>query len=492
MERDGGSQNIDSPDSPRRIAGNILTRMANEILQIVRALVILPFISRLFGAAAYGIWSQIGVTIALFLPILSLRLESALVRYTAGLPTAKEKAQAIFSALLATLVIGSSMLITGLVLRQPLAIAMFASSELSIYAVLFLGLLFARSGLSVTLAYHRAHSRITFYTLVQGGLALLELLAMLISAWIAKSSFETAILAVLAIDVLVFLAIVVDILRRERRVSFSLPLLAKLLRYSLPLVPAIALAWVVSASDRYVIVHYWGLAQSGTYSAAYRMAQILGLFGHPILFVLFPLTATLWDKKEQARAGKYLSDAVRWFAILAIPGTAGLAAIGALSIQLIGGGAFVTSDLLIALLAISELLMGVSLIYSLALYLQEKTWIQPFLFLTIGGLNLGLNLLWIPHLGILGAAISTCLCRLVQVVVVAAIARRLVDAPLPWAVIVKASIASIAVYLIAALLPFTGMVGLIIRVLAGAATYGVLAVGLGIVRRGDFNSLRHR
>jgi O-antigen/teichoic acid export membrane protein len=453
---------------------------------------VLPLISRLFGAEAYGIWSQIGITIALLVPILSLRLEAALVRYTSGLRSSKEKTQAIFSSLLATLIVGTCALIIGFVARQTLAIAMFADSALSAYVVLSFGLLLARSAMSVCLAYHRAHSRIAFYTAVQTGLALLEFLGLLISAWIVRSSFEVALLVILAIDAAVLLLLVVDILRRERRVAFSPSLLAKLLRYSLPLVPAIALAWVVSASDRYVIVHYLGLAQSGAYSAAYRMAQILGMLVHPILFVLFPLAATLWDQGERSRTGRYLSDALRWFAVLALPATAGLVAVGSLSMQLISGGVFITTDLLIALLTISEILMGVSLIYNLALYLEEKTWIQPLLFLGIGGLNLSLNLLWIPQLGILGAALSTCLCRLAQIIVVVTIARRIVHAPIPWGTIVKASIASVGVYFVASSLPFTGLMGLVLRVLAGVVTYMLLAAGLGVVQKRDIEQLRHR
>ena len=492
MERDDGPTSASTLVSPRRIAGDVLARVANEILLTGRALIFLPLISRWFGAVAYGIWSQIGVTVGLIVPIVSLRLGNALVRYISALQSPEERAQAIFSSLFATLVVGGSVLAIGVLVRYSLAIAMFADSELSAYALLFLGLLFARSGLSVALAYHHAHSRIVLYTTVQGGLALLELLGLLIATRIARSSFEVGVFVVVMIDVAAFLVIVGDILRRERRVAFSFPLLAKLLRYSLPLVPAIALAWVVSAGDRYVIVHYLGLAQSGAYSAAYRMAQILGLLVQPILFVLFPLVSRLWDQQERKLAGKYLSEAMRWFAVLAIPATAGIAAIGSRALQMIAGGVFVTSDLLVALLAGSELLMGVSLIYILALYLQERTWIQPLLLLGIGGLNLGLNLLWVPSLGIPGAAISTCLCRLLQVVVVVAVTRRLVHIPIPWIVIVRASIASIGVYMVAAYLPVSGVMGLALRILAGAATYGLCAAGLGIVRKRDFAQLRYR
>lgn len=153
-------------------------------------------------------------------------------------------------------------------------------------------------------------------------------------------------------------------------------------------------------------------------------------------------------------------------------------------------GAFITSDLLVALLAISELLMAASLIYILALYLQERTWIQPILFLDVGGLNLGLNFLWIPRLGILGAAVSTCLCGFPEVVTVVACGRRLVRAPIPWAVIAKASIASVGVYVVAASLTISGIVGLAARILAGVAVYGEIAAGWGIVHRHNFARLR--
>jgi O-antigen/teichoic acid export membrane protein len=488
MERDEKLTTESASIVPRKIAGDVLARAANDIFQIARALVILPLISRLFGAAAYGIWAQIGATLLLFVPILHLRMGTALVRFTAGY-SAEEKAQATYSALLVTLVIGFAVLAVGIPARRALAIAMFANADLSAYALLFLGLLVARAGSSVALDYHHAHSRITFYTTVEGGLALLELLGLLTASWIMKSSFETAILVIVAINVVAFLALFVDILRRERTISFSAPVLAKLLRYSLPLVPAVALAWVVSAGDRYVIVHYLGLEQSGTYSAAYRVAQVLGLAVQPMLFVLFPLVSSLWDKGERERAGRYLSDAMHWYVILAIPATAGLVAIGSSAMKLIAGGVFATSDLLIFFLAASELIVGVSLIYNQALFLQEMTWVQPLLLFGIGGLNLGLNFLWVPRIGILGSAMATCICRLVQMVIVVSVARHLVHAPIPWSVIVKATIVSIGVYLVAAFLPISGGMGLALRFLAGAVTFGVLAIGLRLVRKGDFGQL---
>lgn len=491
MERNDASITANTPDSPRKIAGNVLTRMANEILQTARALMVLPLISRLFGAEAYGIWSQIGVTMALLAPILTLRLESALVRYTAGLGSTIEKTKAIFSSLLITLLVGIGALSIGVVVKQSLAIAMFADPSLSSYVVLSLGILFSRAVSSIALAYHRAHSRIIFYTLVQVGLAVLEFLALLISAWVFRSSFEVALFAILAIDIAVMLFLIGDVLRREHRIAFSPSLLAKFLRYSLPLVPAVALAWVVGASDRFVIVHYLGLAQAGTYSAAYRVAQILRLLIHPILFVLFPLAVMLWDRGERARTGRYLSDALRWFLILAIPAAAGIIAVGALTIQLISSGVFVTSNLLMILLTASELLAGVSMIYNLSLALEEKTWIQPLLFLVIGGLNLVLNLLWIPRLGILGGSLSTCLCRAVQLVIVMSIAQRTVHASIPWAAIAKATIASVGVYFAAAFLPVTGLLGLVLRVLAGTIVYAFLAVALGVVHKRDIARLGH-
>jgi O-antigen/teichoic acid export membrane protein len=488
MERDEELTTNSTPIVPRKIAGDVLSRVANDVFQMARALVILPLISRLFGAAAYGIWAQIGATLLLFVPILHLRMGTALVRFTAGY-SAEEKAQATFNSLFVTLVLGFAVLAVGIPARRALAIAMFANADLSAFALLFLGLLVARAGSSIALAYHHAHSRITFYTTVEGGLALLELLGLLTAAWIMKCSFETTILVIVVIDVVAFLALFADILRRERTVSFSAPVLGKLLRYSLPLVPAVALAWVVSAGDRYVIVHYLGLEQSGTYSAAYRVAQVLRLAVQPMLFVLFPLVSSLWDKGERGRAGRYLSDAMRWYVILAIPATAGLVAIGSSAMQLMAGGVFVTSNLLIAFLAASELVWGVSVIYNQALFLQEMTWIQPLLLFGIGGLNLGLNFLWIPRFGILGSAIATCICRFVQMLIVVSVARRLVHAPIPWSVLAKAAGASIGVYLVAALLPVSGGMGLALRILAGAVTYGVLAIGLKIVRKADFGQL---
>ena len=472
------------------MTGGVMARLASEILQTARALLLLSFISRLFGAMGYGVWSQIGVTLGLFMPLVGLRLGAALVRYMAGLQSSTERSQAVFGSLAASLGLGCMVVILGVIARRWLSVAMFTDPNLTPYAILFLGLLVIRAAMSIALSYHHADSRIALHSSIQGGLTLLESLGMVLSAWVFRSSLETAILVVVVIDAVALLAVVADIVRRERVITVSPRMLLKLLRYSLPLAPAVALAWVVSVGDRYAIVHYIGLDASGMYAAVTRLAQVTHLVVQPILFVLFPVIARLWDQQGKKRAGKYLSDATRWYALLALPATAGLAAVGSFAVQVIAGGVFDASTLLIALLAFSELLVGISSIYILVLYLEEKTWIQPLLFLVIGAINLGLNLLWIPNLGTLGAAISTCLCRCLQVSVVLIIARRYVDTPIPWRLLAKVSVASVAVYLIAALIPLSGVSGLAIRCVSGVLTYAVLIMVLRVIRRFDLSWIR--
>ena len=471
-------------------AGHVLARLGYELLLSGRGLILLLLITRGFGAAAYGIWSQIGVSIQLFAPFLTLQLGAAVVRYLPRLGFAIDQKKAIYSVLGLTSLASLVVIAAGILARRPLAGLLFGDPTLETYALLCIGMLCVRALLFEVFAYYRAHKRFAFNTITQGTLTVLQLLAILFIVWRFDGQLKIALGAMLGIDGLALAVLSVRIVLRERKPSFSWSIIARFLRYSLPLVPVVLLTWVLRASDRYVIVHYLDLESAGAYSAIYRLAHLIRLFAHSLQYVSFPIIATFWERGDRAAAGERLSLAVRWFGALAIPAVAGLIGLGSPALAHLSGGIFQTSSWLIVCLAIAECLTGFSILLVLVFYLSERTWVQPTLYAALAGLNVGLNLVWVPRWGIIGAAISTCLSSLLLVCGVAWIGRRELRIHIPWDILAKASIASVPVFLLAWLLPLQGLAGVFARFVCCVLVYGVIAWKWGIVRREDLLWLR--
>jgi len=457
---------------PRKFVRDVAVRLAFQVLNALKGLLYLPLISKQFGAHGYGIWSQIMISIALFSPVLTLRLDGALARYLGGTSSNEERRRAFFGSLGVVWSLSLVVVVVGLLVMRSLALLMFGDGSLHLYVALFLLLLTTRVNLKFILAFYRATGAIKLYSALQTVQLATGLLALAILTKTGQHGLIGSLLAFIAIDVVLATGVLIDI---ARRVGFSLrpdlAVLKKYLRYSLPLVPAVALYWVVNSSDRYVIVHFLGLSEAGVYSAAYRLAQVMKLMIQPISFVLLPLVARIWEKGQEQRVRTYMAKSLEYFVLIALPMAAGLVAVGPVTLRLLGTREFAVGTGLISLLVFGQLFVGLYQIYVYVIYLKEKTWIQPLLFFGLAVFNLGLNIWLVPIIGILGAAVTTFGAYLLQFLVIFSYAHCLFKVPFPIVPMLKAALSSGIMYVVVQTIPHKGGSGLAVQVAAGVVVY---------------------
>lgn len=488
-----GDARDDGGTTGRKFAGDVLGRAVFQILSALKGLILLPLIAREYGVTGYGIWSQISITAALLGPLASLRLNEAVVRYLSGIDPGPRRGRVFFSCAIVTWALSAVILLAGGLGVRGLSVGMFGDPNLGRYVLLLLGVLVSSVSFSLTMAYYRAISRITTNTVLSTIEMFATLAALIVVTGLLHGALEHALLVMIAIDLVLSVACLLDILRRDGGFGFSGSWVMKLLRYSLPLVPTAALYWVVDSSDRFVIVHFLGLDQAGVYSAAYRVTQIIKILVQPLSFVLLPAMASLWEQRRESEALGYLSKSLHAYILVAIPAVAGLTAIGSpLMVLLAGASEFEVSTSLVALLAVGELFAGIYQLWVYVLYVKERTPILIAFFAASAALNLVGNLLLVPRLGILGAAWATFLAYGLQTALVVFYARRLVAVPFPVSVTMRTCAAGALVYLSVAFLPGTGWTGIALRVAVGVGSYAVSILLLRLVRlRGLFRFVRH-
>ena len=472
----------------RKFTTDVVVRALFQVLNAFKGLLYLPLISKQFGAEGYGIWSQIIITVTLFSPVLTLRLGDAIVRYFGSVKDLGERGRSFFSAAVVVWLISAAVSFGGLLASRPIALIMFGDSSLHPYVILFLGLLVVRVNLGFTLSYYRSMSAIRLYSAFQA----IEILANLTALALLTLFFHKGLVEVLgafiAIDFSLILGLLGNITRREGiSLSPDYTVLKKYLRYSLPLVPTVALYWIINSGDRYVIVHYLGLEQVGIYSAAYRLGQVLKLLVQPISFVLLPLVSRMWEAGQRDQVRRYMAQSLKYYVLLAAPASAGLIILGPSLLRFLGTGAFFVSQGLIAALVVGIFFVGLYQIYVYILYLQEKTKLLPLIFLLVATLNLGLNILLVPVIGILGAAFTTCLSYFVQFAVVYCYTRRFFKVPFQISFVLKAMASSAAMYGLLTLLPNGMWIEWGIIVAVGIVVYFTMMTLLKGIRREDLH-----
>jgi O-antigen/teichoic acid export membrane protein len=239
------------------------------------------------------------------------------------------------------------------------------------------------------------------------------------------------------------------------------------------------LLWVISLSDRYFVTHFLGLAQNGIYSSSTTIANLTQIFFMPIAYVLFPVVSRLWKQKNIDDIKSYFSYSVRLFLTAAIPGAVGIAILSQPLLRLLTTSEFLVGEELVLLLAVGMIFFGVYQININLILLGKHDKYLPFLTAAASVTSVVLNILLIPHLGLMGAAVSNCASYFVLAVIVTLWARKTLTYYFDYKYIGKVAASSLVMLIVLNFLKTSSILGIILAVILGTA---VFVAGLYVLR----------
>lgn len=178
------------------------------------------------------------------------------------------------------------------------------------------------------------------------------------------------------------------------------------LKYSLPLMPTTIMWWVMNMSDRYVLAGLLGVSTTGIYAVAAKIPGILSLFEN-IFYQAWQTTAI--NKAEDENRDGFFSRVFQNYMTVLVIGVLGLLIISKPAIHLL-----FAEDYHEAWIYLPPLIIGV-VVHALngnlgSLYAVYKKTNGALISTSLGAIiNITLNFLIIPYVGIMGAALTTLL-----------------------------------------------------------------------------------
>jgi len=459
-----------SSNRRRKFTSNVLVRLVTQVILRLRSLILLPLIARTLGASQYGVWAQITVTISLLAPVMTLRLETACVRYLSS-KRDRNISASFFGMLLLIWGVIILTLGSGFLFRAQIAEFLFGDKTQILYVELLLLLLGIRVTFSFLRNYYRTFNHIIRYSAVE----LITTFASIGAAVffvLSGHGLVGALLSFIIVEAFMSIVVLVDIIRQiglphSVRMS-SLPFY---LHYSLPLIPNALLFWVINLSDRFFIAHMLDLSQVGIYSASYSLGQLATFFLTPISFVLFPTVSRLWGEGKQSEVRNYMQNSLKYYLLLSVPSVFGIYYLAPFVLKGLATQEFVTSRLLVLYVVLGFFCIGIYQIYLYVIHLREKTRYLPLVFLVVALLNVGLNLVLIPKMGITGAAFSTFVAFLVQMIIIVVYASKLFLVHFDIVFLVKTLIASLVMLLLIGRFPLHSIPAFVGIVALGVVSY---------------------
>ena len=178
-----------------------------------------------------------------------------------------------------------------------------------------------------------------------------------------------------------------------------------ILRQSLPFGISMILIQVIYYLDTILLGVMCSTAEVGIYSAAYKLVLFVVVGGAYYFDAIFPVMANYYNTSHSA-IHKLLSYTARLVALFAIPLGIGCVLLAREILQLFYGSRYINSTGALQILIWVAVLIYFNMIYSRAMWAcnQQKSYLKIVAMQAL--LNVVMNVVFIPWLGIAGAALS--------------------------------------------------------------------------------------
>ncbi|MFT4153214.1 oligosaccharide flippase family protein [Parafilimonas sp.] len=440
--------------------------------------------TRLLVPSEYGVYALVSASVTLFNTVLYQWLRLVLLRFLPKSKTEEDQGRLYASISL------------GFVLSSLLSVIIAAVyyffnredktlSQLLLFGVI---LLWFEAFFEISLEYFRSNLKPTKYA----------------AAFIVKSVAAILLGSTLAYFHMGAWGLIVGILSADIIVSliFFRPFISRLasnfrnidnayfktsLRFGLPITLSYAMTFIINSSDRYFIKYYMGDSATGMYAVGYDLArQSLWVIMTSMNLASYPLAVRALEQHGVEEANVQLSDNFILLIAVSLPAAIGMAVLADRIAEVFVGRLFIKEvTVIVPMIAIGSFVAGLKNFYiDQSFQLGKKTHLQIWSVIAAAAVNVILNIVLIPSIGIMGAIYSTLASFAIALVVSCMVSRFSYTMPFPKTGSIKILIASVlmgaGIYFLKAYIP--GKTGLFVLVFIGLIIYCLILSVSGILK----------
>ena len=440
----------------------------------LKGLILLPIIIKALGASGYGVWAQVCVTLGLINPIADLTLSYTFVRFFAGVKDKREIQNAFFSILITVFCWSSLIALILFFLATPIANVLFNDAN-AIDIVKLTAVIVPFSTINTPLLFffrtYRQMKTFSALTLLQSFGEMAAIAYFVLSGFGVFGAVISLLIVRIFMDV-VMLGIIVS------QIGIKIPNFSNIrsyLKFGVPLIPSQLSSWVVNSSDRYVIVFFMGITSVGIYSAAYGIGSIITMFAAPLGLVLVPALSKSYDEGKIEEVKNLLAYSLKYLLMLSIPSAFGLSILAKPILLIMTTPEFVTHGrLIVPFVALSMVVLSFYGVAAHVISLVKKTRILGIIWIIAGLVNLSLNIIFVPKIGILGAAITTLIAFGIVTTVTAYLSFKYITFDIDWIFILKTIVASIVMCIVIRYINPIQLLDVLLCIGIGAGIYAII------------------
>jgi O-antigen/teichoic acid export membrane protein len=386
--------------------------LGGRLIVMLLGFISFPVFTRVFSVAEYGVINLITNTVLLLTVLSKFGFQHSVQRYY---PEGEQAANAdTLRRYYSTLFYSTALLALTLTLLFIAALLLGVGRFMGISAagtlLLACSLIMIRSLRSMQMNLMQMENKTRLFNgmdILQKALTIGVICALLFFWQKTIFAFFLGLVIVEGIILLQYL----PVLGRRQLLSprmFDVSFLRTAAAFSLPLMAAEISWFVLDSGDRFFIQHYLGAQALGFYAAAYGIAIYLqDVLMAPLQMALFPICMRVWNTEGKKALQGFLSRSLDQFIFVAVAVVCVAIVTSRDVIVLLASRKFQQAHTLLPFLVVGLVLSAVTIYFRPGLMIHKRATKIAAATFHAGFLNVVLNVILLPRIGLVGAAIAT-------------------------------------------------------------------------------------
>jgi O-antigen/teichoic acid export membrane protein len=403
-------------DKYKKLATNTIIFAIGTFSSKILSFLLMPFVTRMMGTGDYGAADLVQQTANVLIPIVFLQINSACLRFALD---KNENKGDVFTIGIRTTLKG---FVVFLLFAYPISLITINDFKLGDYIILIYTFVLVSGTRQLCQQFVRGCGHVKTFA-IDGILATATTLVFNVLFlgplhW-GVTGYIVAIIASDACSIIFFFVtqklwkyVKVKGVKKQTKID--------MLKYSIPMMPSIILWWVINVSDRYMVTYFIDSSANGLYTAASKIPNFIIMFSS-IFIDAWQLSAV--DEYDNDGKANFFTNVFRVYSGGVFAAASGLILACQIITKILVSSSYYESWQYVPVLIISTTL-SCFVNFLASVYMASKKTVMGMVTALAGAAtNVVLNLILIPKIGALGAAIAT-VCAFVVVFITRAINTR--------------------------------------------------------------------
>jgi O-antigen/teichoic acid export membrane protein len=366
------------------------------------SILLMPVYTRYLSRADYGILEILEYTNTILRLILVAGFHTSLAKFYSDEREQSRKMAVISTGMIFVFCMGLAGTAIGIVCHTALSQLLFGSGDFSRYIRVNMIVLFADLLVLISTTYFVVSKQSRFFLIYSLSRLFIGICANLYFIVVLQKGAMGMLYGNLTATGLLAVVITSHVLWINK-IRIDIGVLKRMLKFSLPIIPAMLAATVMHNADRFLIRYYGTLSDVGLYGLGYKFPFMLNaLILQSFNFIWSGVT--MYEISKQSDARYQYSKITTYFMTLFVFSQFALGILSSSVVKILAAPKFFPAHHVIPLICLGLCFHAFYTFFTVGAFLKEKTWLLSLSYVPAAAINIAGNILLLPRYGYMAAA----------------------------------------------------------------------------------------